>query len=277
MAEAGLMARGIFIIGAGSMAEAFIRGVTARGAMAPERVAVVNRRRPERIAELSARYGVREAASWAEMSAAGLVVVAVKPGDVGDALAQAAPFLTGQPVLSFAAGVPISYMQEKIGRRSPVVRTMPNIPVAVQAGVTAVAFDEQIRPQDREDVLFLLRQLGEVVELPETRMDAVTALCGSGPGFLCYILEAMEDAAADMGFTRDEARRLLVQTLAGTAEVLRAWGISPAELRARVTSPNGTTHAGVTAMEQAGLKHVVAAALTAAARRAEELGRTYRG
>jgi pyrroline-5-carboxylate reductase len=203
--------------------------------------------------------------------------MSVKPADMAAVLQQLRPFLHGQVVVSFAAGLTRAWLHEQVEGRAHVIRTMPNIPVAVMSGVTAVTCGPDLDAQEREHVLFLLRQLGEVVELSEDMMDAVTAFSGSGPGFVCYVLEAMENAAVQLGFTPETARLLLLQTVVGTARTLDEWGLSPAELRKRVTSKGGTTHAGIQAMQDANLDGIIAQALRAAAQRSAEMGREYRG
>lgn len=265
----------IFVIGAGAMAEAFIRGVTEQQAVSPDKIHVLNRSHSQRLADLADNYGITPARSIAEVAACRLIVLATKPADCATALGQAAPYLQGQLLVSLAAGVTIDFLHEAAQGKAAIVRTMPNIPVAVLEGVTAVAFQSSIQQRDRDDVLFLLRQIGDVVEIEEAMMDAVTAVSGSGPGFVCYFLEAMEEAAVKLGFTPQMARRLLLQTVVGTAKTLSEWGLTPRELRQRVTSPNGTTHAGVTQLEEGQVTAVVAGALQAAAARSAEMGRTY--
>ncbi|WP_029421671.1 pyrroline-5-carboxylate reductase [Alicyclobacillus macrosporangiidus] len=265
----------VFVIGAGAMAEAFVKGVIEKRAISPDRLMVTGRTLGGRAAGLREKYGVRVAGTEAAAGAR-MVFLAVKPADAAEALAQVRPYLQGQPLVSFAAGVTMDWMAEIIEHRSPVVRTMPNIPVGVQEGATAVSFPEAgLAERDRKDILFLLGQLGEVVEIPERLMNAATAFSGSGPGFVCYFLEAMEAAAIRLGFDPELARALLLQTVVGTARTLREWGLAPDELRRRVTSPGGTTQAGVAVMEAGRLADVVDAALQAAARRSEEMGRAY--
>lgn len=265
----------IFVVGAGSMAEAFIRGVTENKAVTGKQIQVVNRSRSERKQLLTDLYGIQAVAGYAGAAEAQLVVLAVKPADVQGALQQLAPHLRGQPVLSFAAGVTMAFMSHAIDHRSPVIRTMPNIPVAVLAGATAVAYSQEVSASDKELVRFLLEQVGKVMEIPESLMDAATAFSGSGPGFVCYFLEAMENAAVSLGFEPAMARELLLQTVIGTARTLGEWGLSPKELRERVTSPGGTTHAGVTVMQSENLGGVVQTALKAAKHRSEEMGQQY--
>lgn len=262
----------IFVVGAGSMAEAFIRGIIERRAVDAERIQVVNRHRSERINLLQELYGVQAATGLAHAADADLIVLAVKPADVAGVLRSLSPYLDGQPILSFAAGVTLSHLSDLVERKSPVIRTMPNIPVAVLAGATAVSFAAEVQSADRELVRFLLEQVGKVVEVPEHLMDAATAFSGSGPGFVCYFLEAMENAAVDLGFAPEMARELLLQTVIGTAKTLGEWGLSPRELRERVTSPGGTTHAGISMLQAGNMEGVVKQALRAAKNRSQEMG-----
>lgn len=259
------------------MAEALIRGITEERAVTPGHVRVINRSGGNRLEELRDMYGISPAGSMAEAADADLVVLSVKPTDMATALDQVRPYLHGQLLMSVAAGVPRAWMLEQVGGRAQVIRAMPNLPVAVLAGATAVTFGPDIADTERLHVLYLLEQLGEVVELPEEQMDAATAFSGSGPGFVCYFLEAMENAAVELGIPAEMARALLLQTVVGTAKTLEHWKLTPAELRRRVTSPGGTTHAGVAAMQTGDLNGVVAQAIRAAAQRSEEMGKQYRG
>lgn len=264
----------IFVVGAGSMAEAFIRGVTETGAADPRHILVINRGRADRLQRLQDTYGVA-AASWVDAERARLIVLAVKPADIGTAVTALKPHLQAQTLLSFLAGVSIDTIRHYSEGRVPVIRTMPNIPVAVKAGAIAMSCADDVRESDRLDVLHLLGQIGDVVEVPESLMDAATAFSGSGPGLLCYVLEALEQAACNLGFTAETARRLLLQTVVGTARTLDEWGLSPNELRLRVTSPGGTTHAGVEVMKARDLAGAVDEALRAAAARSAEMGKAY--
>ncbi|RIV24724.1 pyrroline-5-carboxylate reductase [Alicyclobacillaceae bacterium I2511] len=256
------------------MAEAFIKGVIRREAWPGDGLCVVNRGSGQRLEELQEHYGIVPS-QWSVAAAARLVVVAVKPFDMAQALAQLSPWLHGQPVLSFAAGVSLAWMREQIVGKSPVIRTMPNIPVAVLAGAVALTFEAGVPETDRDLVRYLLGRLGEVVEVQEELMDAATAFSGSGPGFVSYFLEAMEEAAVELGFTPEMARELLLQTVVGTALTLREWGISPQELRRRVSSPGGTTEAGVRVLKAGDLSGLVHRALQAAAARSTEMGQSY--
>lgn len=266
--------RQIFVIGAGAMAEAFIRGVTKAGVARPQDIRVINRSRVERLTTLVQQYGVQAAASWSDATGADLVVLAVKPADVTEALRLAAPHLNRPLLLSFAAGVNQSYIADRCPGVG-TVRAMPNLPVSVQCGVTAVAYGPGVSDADRAYVFELLSALGDVVEIPEHLMDAATAVSGSGPGFLCYFLEGMEAAAIRLGFSPELARKLLVKTMAGTALTLSEWGVSPETLRQRVMSPKGTTEAGVKQLDAGYVRGYVYEAVLAAAARSAEMGKAY--
>lgn len=265
----------LFILGAGSMAEAFLRGVIVRKALAPDSIVVMNRSNRDRALRLQAEYGVRIAESISEAAVANVIVIAVKPMDVEKAIEPLRAYWSGKILLSFAAGIPISWFAEKTEYQAKVVRAMPNLPVAVQHGVTAIARAQNVVDTDMAHIQFLLEQVGTVIEMDESFMDAATAFSGSGPGFVSYFLEAMEKAAVELGFDAQTARKLLLQTVVGTALTLQEWGLSPEELRHRVTSPNGTTHAGLCVFDDHELLATVKHALQAAANRSAEMGRAY--
>ncbi len=265
----------LFIMGAGSMAEAFLRGVILKKAVSPDSIYVLNRSNQERLSRLANEYGIQVAKTAEPAKHAKVVILAVKPADAEVALQQISHCFHGQVLLSFAAGIPIDWLEAQTGHRAAVIRTMPNLPVAVQSGATAMACSASVRKDEAEYVRFLLSQVGIVVDLEESLMDAATAFSGSGPGLVSYFLEAMELAAVRLGFDALTARALLLQTVVGTARVLGEWGLSPEELRRRVTSPNGTTHAGVRVFEEHQMLDIVFKVLQAAARRSTEMGQAY--
>ncbi|EJY54928.1 pyrroline-5-carboxylate reductase [Alicyclobacillus hesperidum URH17-3-68] len=265
----------IFILGAGAMAESFIKGVVAQQAVDPARIRVLNRTNRDRLVQLQEMYGISPAGSLAEVRRASVVILSIKPYDVLAACKNMADYLSGQTLISFAAGISIAAIQSASGGKAQVVRTMPNVPVAVMAGAIALAAAPDVSAKGLDEAVHLLSQLGEVVVMEEAMIDAATAVSGSGPGFLSYLLEAMEQAAVELGFTPELARRLIIQTVIGTAHVLREWELSPAELRKRVTSPNGTTHAGLTVLAGRGVQQAIVDAMRQAAMRAEEMGLEY--
>ncbi len=182
---------------------------------------------------------------------------------------------SGVLAISVMAGVSSQAIAQAIGPRTRVVRAMPNTPAMVGAGMTAVAAGHDATAEDLRVAMSLFGSVGEVVELPETLLDAATALSGSGPAYFLLLCEAMADAAAQLGISPDVASRMARQTLLGTATMLAFRDnapVSPTALRARVTSKGGTTHAAVTAFEAGGFHDLVQRALTAARDRGRELG-----
>lgn len=267
--------RQMFIVGAGSMAEAFIRGVTKAGVARPRDIHVINRNNTERLTHVVSEYQVQPAASWGEAAEADVLVLAVKPADAADALRSLAPYVDCQLLISFAAGVTLPVLGQAV-QTDRVIRAMPNLPVSVQRGVTAVTFGAGIGNDEQQMVVHLLDALGDVVVIPETMMDAATAVSGSGPGFLCYFLEAVQQAAVELGLPPDVARRMILGTMAGTSMMLTQWNVSPEELRHRVTSPNGTTEAGIERMNSGDVRSEISRAIIAAANRAAEIGASCR-
>ncbi len=265
----------IFVIGSGAMAEAFVRGIVGQQAVIAHNVHVLNRNHPEKLQEMASVYGIHPASDMAGIAKSRIVVLATKPKDAENAIKSALPYLNGQLLVSLAAGVHIEFLQTVCEGRAKIVRTMPNIPVAVLEGVTAVSFADGIQESDKKDVLFLLQQIGDVVEIPEDMMDSVTAVSGSGPGFVSYFLEAMEDAAVKLGFQPALARRLVLQTVIGTAKTLSEWSLSPRQLRERVTSPGGTTEAGLVELKAGELAQCVMKAMEACSAKSAEMGRSF--
>lgn len=255
------------IVGTGAMGRALAAGLS-RGADEGGEPLLLADAAPQALEAAVAETGGRPA-SVAEAARADLVCLAVKPGDGEAALAEVAPELRpGAAVLSVMAG----WTLDRLAAAAPgaaVVRTMPNLAVRHGAGIVAVA----ARGLDAERGAALherLRALGTVVELPEALFPAATALAGSGPGFLALVAEGLEEGAVGAGLPRGDARRMVAGVLAGTAALL-ADGGDPAALRQRVSSPAGTTIAGLAALERGAVRAHVADAVTAAARRAEQL------
>jgi pyrroline-5-carboxylate reductase len=204
---------------------------------------------------------------------ADIVLLAVKPAQVVPVLKQVAPALREDKLLvSIAAGVSISTLTQHTGKRIPVTRVMPNTVCLVGKGATAVAFDNLVSEQDRDLILRLFAAVGMARAVAEDYMDAVTAVSGSGPAYLFLVAEAMTDAAVEIGLSRELARDLVNQTLMGASYMLQDSGEHPALLRERVTSPGGTTIAGLRALEEGGLRSAVFNAIDQACRRSKLLG-----
>lgn len=226
---------------------------------------------PERREYLSSEYGVQVTGVNALASVGEVLLLAVKP----QVLAQATEGLstTNVPlIISILAGVTLSQLEAAIASKA-VIRAMPNTPAQVGAGVTAIAMGTSANQQHRETALRIFSAIGEVVELPESLLDAVTGLSGSGPGYVAVVIESLADGGVAAGLPRAIATKLAVQTVLGTAQLIAKSGMHPAELKDRVTSPGGTTIAGIAQMERSGVRSGLIDAVIAATRRAEELGK----
>jgi len=249
----------IGVVGVGAMGGAMAAG------LAPHARVVVEDLQPGRAQEVAARHGVHAG----DAAACDIVVVAVKPQDLAEVLADVVPRMApGAVLVSVAAGWPTERLSEAAPGH-PVVRLMPNLAVAHGAGVVAMA-TQGLDGAGEARVNALLEPLGAVVVIDEALFGAATAIGGSGPGFLAYLAAAMEAAAEAEGLPSSVARALVQGALAGTAALL-ADGTDPSDLQARVTSPGGTTAAGIAAMDERGTADAIAAAVRAAAARAAEL------
>lgn len=259
----------IGFIGGGNMAEALIQGVVSRGITD----ILVSEPRDERRRHLEKSYGVRTTASNKEVVAScSLIVLAVKPQSMADVIKDiAGEVRDDHTVVSIAAGIPLSYLKKRL-HTTKLVRVMPNTPALVQEGMSVLSLCECMHDRDIGPVRDILMSVGKVLTLPEKYMDTVTALSGSGPAFVALFVEAMIEGGVKMGLTRDHAAELSVQTLIGTAKMLDT-GMPPARLREMVTSPGGTTAAGLGVFAGGNLEALVVSALEAARKRAEELGK----
>jgi pyrroline-5-carboxylate reductase len=264
--------RRIAILGAGQIGEALLAGLLSTGWRTPDEI-VATVRREDRARELAERHGVRASTSNSEaVSGAAMVVIAVKPQDFPALLGEIGGILSpDQTVLSIAAAVPTSAIEERIADRVPVLRAMPNTPALVHEGVAGLcagahAGDEHLALA--EDVL---SHVGRVVQVPERYMDAVTAVSGSGPAYFALLAEAMIEAGILLGLSREDTTELVVQTMLGTAKLLRDEKMHPVELREMVTSPGGTTIRAIRELEQAGVRAAFLNAIQAAMDRGREL------
>lgn len=263
----------IVFIGGGNMARSLIGGLVARGGDAAS-VRVVDPNADSRNA-LARDFGVRTFADAAQaVDGAATWVLATKPQvlrGVCESLADVAQ-ATQPLVLSIAAGITATQLDRWLGGGVPVVRTMPNTPALLGAGVTGLFANARVDAAGRARAQALLESAGETVWIDdEARMDAVTAVSGSGPAYIFLLAEAMEEAAIAQGLPAQDARTLVLQTVLGAARMLVESDEAPAELRRRVTSPGGTTQAAIETFEAGGLRTLVADAIANAARRGGEL------
>jgi pyrroline-5-carboxylate reductase len=265
--------RRIAIVGAGRLGESLLRGFLSSGWRDPaDLVATV--RRPERRAELEERYGVSAGASNAEAVASSrLAIVSVKPQDVDAVLAEVAPSVSPEhTILSVAAGVTTARIESLLPRGARVVRAMPNAPALVHEGIAGIAGGASATDEDLSLAEDALGHLGAVVRLDEKDLDAVTALSGSGPAYFALLAEAMIEAGLLLGLSREVSTRLVVQTMLGSALLLRDEKMHPVELREAVTSPGGTTTRAIRELERSGVRAAFLNAINAATERSRELG-----
>lgn len=279
----------IAIIGGGNIGEALLSGLLRSDRQVKD--IVVAERVPARARHLSEKYSVLVTNVADAIENANFVVVAVKPSDVetvSDEISAAVARDEADSVehvfVTVVAGVNTAYFEAKLPAGAAVVRVMPNAPMVVGAGVSAVAKGRFASAEQLKEVAALFGSVGGVLTVPEAQIDAVTAVSGSGPAYFFLMVEAMVDAAVAVGLSRADAMNLVVQTIAGSAAMLleavdehRESGdidTTPARLRATVTSPAGTTAAGVAELERGGLRAAVAAAVQAAKTRAGQLGIT---
>lgn len=263
----------VAILGAGAMGEALLRGLLAAGWSYEEVSAAV--RRPERAEAVARVTGCRVTLDPVEaLATRQVVVVATKPRDVGRLLDQIDQAVTPPQVLvSVAAGVPISVYEERLKGVS-VIRAMPNTPALVGEGVTGIAAGVHADEVATAAATAVLSAVGEVRRMDESLMDAVTAVSGTGPAYVFLLAEALVEAAIREGLPRDTAEILVYRTVRGAGHLLTETGLTPAELRAQVTSPGGTTAAAVHILEEKGFRALVEDAVRAAAERSRQLGET---
>ena len=260
------------VLGGGVMGEALVTALLAAGWTADD--VDVTERSAARAMELSGRYGVRAADPNAKaVKGAGLVLIAVKPQVVPDVLAEIAPTMRpGTLVVSVAAGIPVAVYEAALPEGTPVVRVMPNTPALVGKGASAIAPGTHATDEHLDLAERALAATGLVVRVAEKDLDAVTAISGSGPAYAFYLIDAMAEAGVLLGLTRDLATRLAVATVEGSAALASSTGDHPVVLRERVSSPGGTTVAGVAALDAHGVRAGVVAAARAAHDRSRELG-----
>jgi pyrroline-5-carboxylate reductase len=260
------------LIGGGQMGEALIRGMLDSGLLGAGHIMVAEPDEQRR-AYMTEKYGIAGTDQPAELCAfARVLILAVKPQIVAPVLKQYSDGIGSDHLLiSIAAGIPIAMMEEKLGKRR-IIRVMPNTPALVLAGASALSPNQEASKDDLELAMAIFSAIGTCVHVPETLLDAVTGLSGSGPGYVFTFIEAMIDGGVLAGLPRPIATELVLQTVYGSARLALETGKHPAELKGMVTSPGGTTIAGIHELEQGGLRGTVMAAVDRASKRSRELG-----
>jgi pyrroline-5-carboxylate reductase len=264
--------RRVAFLGGGKMGEALISGLIRSGGRVPDEIMVTNRR-DERARELAGKYGVTAtldnlgAARWAEV-----LVLMAKPQDTETLLSQIREQVTSEhTVISFAAGVRTSFVEKHLADGVPVVRVMSNVPVMVDEAMSVISAGANASDEHMAVAEELLGYVGKVLRLKEQHLDAVTATSGSGPAYFFLLAEAMIEACILLGLSRDVATDLIIQTMLGSAKMLRDTGKHPVELREMVTSPGGTTIEAIRHLEEAGVRAAFLNAIDAARHRSMEL------
>jgi pyrroline-5-carboxylate reductase len=262
----------VAFLGGGRMGEALLSGLIRSGGRAPDDL-MVTARREERVQELSERLGVtatlsnQDAVKWART-----LVLTVKPQDMEALLEQIAGQLSPQHlVVSFAAGIRTSFIERYAPVGMPVVRVMSNVPVLVDEAMSVISAGAHAEDRHMTVAQELLSSVGRVIRLPEKHQDAITATSGSGPAYFFLLAEAMIEACILLGLPRNVATELIIQTMLGSAKMLRDTGKHPVELREMVTSPGGTTIVAIRQLEQAGVRAAFLNAIDAACKRSAEL------
>jgi pyrroline-5-carboxylate reductase len=258
------------IFGAGVMGETLLSGLVRSGRDVTD--LSITEKRTDHAAELNAKYGVSVLDNATAAKTADVLVLVVKPQDMDGLLAEIRDHVVpGNLVVSLAAGITTEFLESRLPEGSSVVRVMPNTPALVDQGMAAISPGRHCTPEHLEEAEALLRSCGRVVQVPEKYQDAVTAISGSGPAYIFYVVEAMIEAGVVLGLPRNTSTELVVQTLFGAATMLKETGEHPTVLRERVSSPGGTTVAALRQLDDHKVRAAFITAMEAAAQRSHEL------
>ena len=269
-----LKGRRVGFVGGGNMAEALLRGLLGASLVPAELLAATDVR-AERTAQLTRQFGITAHADNRRLvREADVVILAVKPQIMAPVLAEIGPAVTDTHLLiSIAAGVSTTAIRAALGRDARIIRVMPNTPALVLQGAAAIARGTNLQADDLATAEAIFGAVGRVVVLDEALMDAVTGLSGSGPGYVAIVIESLADGGVKMGLDRVTAMTLATQTVLGAAQLLAETGMHPGALKDMVSSPGGTTIAGIAALEEGGLRTTLIRAVERATLRSRELGR----
>ncbi|WP_328318939.1 pyrroline-5-carboxylate reductase [Streptomyces sp. NBC_00388] len=264
------MAQTVAVLGTGKIGEALLSGMLRAGW--PPADLLVTTRRQDRADELRTRYGVEPVSNQQAAERADILILTVKPQDMGKLLGELAPHVPADRlVISGAAGIPTSFFEERLAAGTPVVRVMTNTPALVDEAMSVISPGSHATEAHLAHAEEIFGGVGKTVRVPESQQDAATALSGSGPAYFYYLVEAMTDAGILLGLPRAQAHDLIVQAAIGAAVMLRDSGEHPVKLREAVTSPAGTTINAIRELENHGVRAALIAALEAARDRSREL------
>ncbi|MDR4888307.1 pyrroline-5-carboxylate reductase [Fredinandcohnia sp. QZ13] len=269
----------IAFIGAGSMAEAMISGIVAAGKVPSKQIFVTNRTSTERLQQLESVYKINGLVSQdLPLKSVDIIVLAMKPKDAGTALQSIKDSLQpNQLVLSVLAGITTSYMEQHLPAGQQVIRVMPNTSSMIGESATAISAGSYTTHENMFLAKELLKSIGEVYEISEDQMDVFTGVAGSGPAYIYYLMEHMEATAKKLGLQEKISRDIIAQTIVGAAKMIQQQGETPSTLRENVTSPNGTTAAGLAALEKNGGDKAISQAIKHAAKRSHEISSQLEG
>ncbi len=260
-------------IGAGRMASAVVDGLLAQGAYLPGDIACFTASGAS-AAALAQRTGIRQAPSLeACLDDADIVIIAFKPQHLASADPKLATLTAGKLVLSVLAAKTLARLRQVFPRARVIVRSMPNTPAAIGAGITGWCADTVLSPEDRKNLTTLLQAIGRELEIPESRIDALMAVSGCGPAFVFEFTAALREAGVAAGLPREQAQLLAVETVLGSGRLMARTQAEPEALRNQVTSPNGTTFAGLRTMAARDFRGMILETVLAAKARSEELSR----
>ena len=262
----------IGVIGCGNMGSALIKGILSAKLVSSTRILVYDAD-GSRAGLAKRRFGVKSVRSNKILAKkSDIIILAVKPQNIDGVLKEISEAVTSRKLLiSIAAGITIQRIGRVLKKKAAIVRAMPNMPGLVGAGISAVSFNDLVKASDKIAARVIFSSLGEIVDVKESLMDAVTAISGSGPAYFFYLVELLTAAGTKLGLSGETANKLAVKTISGSAKVLEACGEGSAGLRARVTSKGGTTEAAFKVFKRMGLDKAIKAGVQAAARRAKEL------
>lgn len=266
------------VLGCGKMGEALVAGLIGSGWRSPDEIMVTARSEP-RLAELNEAHGVEGTLdNAAAVAGASVIVLSVKPQDIEVLLSDISDHVTPeQTILSVCAAIPTSFIESRLSQQVPVVRAMPNTPSVVHEGMAGLAAGKYAEDKHLAIAAEVLGHVGRVVTVAEEYLDAVTAISGSGPAYFALLAEAMIEAGILLGLAREISTDLVVQTMLGSAKMLRDEHMHPVELREMVTSPGGTTIRAIRVLEQSGVRAAFLNAIQAAMERSKELAHGEQG
>lgn len=264
----------IAFIGAGNMAEAVISGIVHQGILPKEQITVTNRSNADRLEEIGNTYQVRTSMDKEQVvREADMVLLATKPYDLEEMLTSIRSYIQPhQLIISVVAGISTDFISRLIGQETPVVRTMPNTSAAVGASATAIAAGKYAGAEHIRQVEAMFNTIGLTQVVEEADMHIVTGISGSGPAYIYYLVEAMENAAVEAGLDAETAHKLITQTVVGAGEMLKDSGEPASLLRKKITSAKGTTEAGVKSLERNDFAATIKDCVESARKRSVELG-----